>query len=103
MSGMCLEGASKVSGRCLEGVWKLSERCLDGVWMVSGRCLEGVWKVSERCLEGVGRFHFSMKKISSGQDYDIVVKFFFVGLDFFLSNLKIEIWTRLDFLFPIEK
>ena len=74
----------------------VSRRSLEGAWRVSGRCLEGVLKVS-------GRFHFSMKKISSGQDYDIVVKFFFVGLDFFLSNLKIEIWTRLDFLFPIEK
>ena len=85
-----------MSGRCLEGVWKMSGWYLEGVWKVYGGCLEGVLKVS-------GRFHFSMKKISSGQDYDIVVKFFFVGLDFFLSNLKIEIWTRLDFIFPIEK
>ena len=98
-----------MSGRCLEGFWKILEGvwCFEDVWMVSRRSPEGVWRVSGRCLECVlkvsGRFHFSMKKISSGQDYDIVVKFFFVGLDFFLSNLKIEIWTRLDFLFPIEK
>ena len=60
--------------------------------MVSGSCLEVVLKVS-------GRFHLSMKKIGYRQDYYFVVKF----LDFFLFNLKIEIRTRPDFLFSIEK
>ena len=40
-----------VSGMGLQGTSRVSERCLEGIWMVTGRCLEGMWKVSRRCLE----------------------------------------------------
>ena len=33
VSGMGLQGISRVSGRCLEGVWRVCGKCLEGVYI----------------------------------------------------------------------